>query len=127
MYEWPVPMPEGCPPADAVPARGTVFRLVSTSTPTEKDFRSHTQRWPDRTYEKPCLAAGISVLTNPDEIETFKALVPGMRKKQVSRGIIDGAGLMKFTPSTVSSHLTWWRPINDSSWTTFKVLAGATS
>ena len=47
---WPAFYPEGVPPADATPTRGTAYRLVPAVPPSQADFRSTHEEFPERQY-----------------------------------------------------------------------------
>lgn len=49
-FRWPSHFPELCPPDDAVPAAGVVFRTVSGSPPTPWDFLPHIEVNPEGRY-----------------------------------------------------------------------------
>jgi len=101
--------PEQCPPLDARKDKLEVFRLVSNSPPTADDFLPTIKESPHRNFsdENMCIACGVSVFKNIDDIlrrrEDFKPL----KDKKVAYGtIMPDDGVVKETGKP--SHITWW-------------------
>ncbi len=128
---WPDHFPDGCPPAEAVPASGEFYRLVDHDPVEEVDFWSHrelsdagligTQRW---TEEMECRAVACSVFQDKDDAVSAQGMSGRMRKKRIAMGDVSGDGVLLATPSsrTGSSHHSWWRNVGDVAWRTFSVL-----
>jgi hypothetical protein len=67
---WPDFFPEACPPEEAEPTFGDVYRLVQKKIPSQKDFLSHRERWPDKKFDQPeCIVCGISVYRKTDDVK----------------------------------------------------------
>lgn len=111
---WGSYFPEGCPPEDASPAEGVVFRLTKGDQPRHGDFVPYRKNKPGDDFDgKACLASGLSVYRDYQDIVRLQNRVGGARKKKVAVTIQDldhSHGVMKPTPSIESSHITWWVP-----------------
>lgn len=121
---WPKFYPPNCPPADAKPANGVFFRLVKSNPPEPKDFIPHFKQFPNKAFECPCKASGISV--NPDDGNAINLLkrIPGYKKKLVAVGELSpDCGVVLCTPiESNPSHHTWWHPDGLKTWTYFRVV-----
>lgn len=100
--------PEECPPADAPPAGGTVFRLVRGTVPSPSDFVPVAIENPSRlTAKTRCLGCGLTVFREVADVEQLQKRVAGHRDKRVAVGTLDeAAGVLK--PTGKPSHHTWW-------------------
>lgn len=126
MSEWPTEFPESCPPSDAEPSSGTVFRLVAGDPPNVADFDSvysmKPARFKDRMDGELCLSMGLSVFDSIGDAERLRKSLPPFKNHSIALGTIAGSGLMKSTPSASNkTHKTWWRPNDDVQWTSFEV------
>ena len=55
--QWPDYFPDDCPPQDAEPATGEVYRVVKQNPPDSKDFMSQRERKRRKNFgEKECQA-----------------------------------------------------------------------
>ena len=118
---WAAYLPDKCPPDDAQPAVGQVFRLVD-GTPSVKDFRSHYELNPDQTWPDLCLACGLSVFTDAADAEKIRARFPALRTRSIAHATLDGTvGVIK--PTGKRSHRTWWLPEDSEPWLAFEVSA----
>src|SRR5438094_219145 len=72
---YPSDWPDGCPPKDAIPASGTVFRVVKTKPARTEDFRTQCElgQYPDA---NPCLRRGLSVLDTKEAAYHQRFLFP---------------------------------------------------
>ena len=123
---WPEDFPDQCPPAEAVIARGEVYRLIDGDAPTLDDFASAYTLKPARFHGEEegvlCMSMGLSVCGTLDDIRRTKTIGP-LRKKHIALGSIDGSGVQLDTPARDKpTHQTWWRPATDTCWTGFKVV-----
>lgn len=109
---WPQFFPNNCPPVDAEPATGVVFRLTRGDIPLHEDFLSHRERFRDRDFENECEACGLSVYRDASDARRAIAIAKGFRKKRIAQGEINpDMGKIKHTPRDNeygASHLTWW-------------------
>lgn len=122
--QWPDYYPEDCPPENARPASGVVYRLIRQSHPTSKDFRSHRETQPHRTFDVPeCIACGLSVFMDIEDVIRLQKRVPALRRRRVAKGtLVSDLGNMLPTPSrTGRSHHTWWVPVSTQPWELFQV------
>lgn len=122
---WRDHLPDGCPPDDALPAHGLVYRLVNKINFDSKDFLSRREEKPDGEWDvSECVAGGVSIYTELHGIKRLQEMVPAMRRKKITKGILDAKhGKMKNTPSqTHSSHYTWWIPTDSQPWKVFQLV-----
>lgn len=108
MRSFPDNWPQGCPPADAEPAAGRVYRLVKRNPACADDFRTHDERH-KMPKADPCLRRGLSVFrTRHDAVHQAK-LLPFLGDKIACAELCPEHGRMKLTPTTQRpSHTTWW-------------------
>lgn len=120
---WPDYFPEQCPPVDARKDELAVFRLVSNNPPTSGDFLPTIKESPphrDFSDEVLCIACGVSVFKNIDDIVKKRTRYKALRDKKVARGIImPNDGLVKETFGL--SHVTWWLQTEEPHATFFEV------
>src|SRR5436309_376729 len=114
-FHWPAYYPERCPPSDAIAADGPFYRYASSFPPRADDALPHLIVYPQRQYDEPCRAAGLSMFARKCDLLKIAKLVPAERRSivvAVHLRPIDG--LMKHTPPPRlrSSHHTWWVPID---------------
>ncbi len=105
--EFPDDWPQGCPPDDAEPADGVVYRLVKNKPPTESDFLSHheTGRLPNAPA---CLRCGLSVFRDLADAVHQRRLLPRLGR-YVARGELeDTHGKTRLTSGQQPTHTTWW-------------------
>ena len=117
-------LPEDCPPDDAQPATGTVYRMLKGDRPTPDDFLSFRELKPGKAYPSDCIASGLSVYTEIEGIRQLQRRVPRFRKAKVGQGELDAVhGTIKNTPSQLhASHHTWWLAREAEPWTFFSVI-----
>ena len=111
---WPDYYPENCPPEDAQPASGVVYRFCRGREPRPADFYPHHIRFPNMEFHDLCQSGcGISVYRTPGDIEIAARLVPGMDKKVPAVGSLAAEhGVTKPTPQEDRpTHTTWWIPV----------------
>lgn len=126
--QWPGWFPANCPPPEAVAAQGEFFRLVEGDIVVENDFTSHYELhaagrarryWSDDEEWK---AAACSVHADRIDADNLRLAIGSLLHKRVARGSVSISGVILSTPSKrASSHHSWWRPVGDAAWTTFKV------
>ena len=104
------PIPEYCPPGDAVQPQGMdVFRLVETVPPTEVDFQSHSVRWPETFGSRfDCDAWSLSVFTTRENLNRILGMKVH-RNKQIARlRLLPESGKVKQSGGD-QAHYSWWR------------------
>lgn len=119
--------PENCPPSESNAASGEFFRFINkaNTSPQEDDFLPWIKEFPSRQYYvTKCQACGTSVFPSLDAINNMLDEVPGLRKKKVARGVLNGdLGKIKNTPSQQEkSHHTWWIPKGSEPWKLFEII-----
>lgn len=108
---FPIDWPEGCPPADAQPASGGVYRVVKTNPPAAEDFLTF-QELGKRDGGKPCEAVGVSVFRDANDARHYCAKYPYLGELIAKGSLSSSHGATKSTPRNMggkpNSHTTWW-------------------
>lgn len=106
-----------CPPKEAIPASGVLFRMARKFPLKPTEFVPYlVRKGPDQFRpEERCKAAGLSAYRNLNDalkaIEAAAALSPLSRKSVVVKATLDGEwGKILHTPNNGDSHHTWWVP-----------------
>lgn len=119
-----------CPPNDAQPALGIIYRLVFNNPPNSSDFVPNVIEEPQRfnlqsnmTEEKLCIGHGISVCKDLEDIrKKKKRFKRKFRNSKIAETTLTSeCGLIKQTGSD-KSHYTWWLPPNVEVWHFFAVI-----
>ena len=122
--QWPDYYPENCPPEGAEPASGTVYRLVRHDPPQAEDFLSTWEEFPGRFPEPTIKNSGVSVYTDPQDIERLKKRIRQLKGRKTAEGELNPVhGLIQPTEGKEKSHHTWWIPIEAEPWLVFKVVS----
>jgi len=105
--EFPADWPSGCPPDDAQPAEGEIFRLVKSNPPTAADFWSHheTGKLPNTPA---CLRCGLSVFRSREDAEHQHRAYPRLGRFIAKGMLVHEHGVTKLTHGRQPSHTTWW-------------------
>lgn len=124
--QWPDYFPNDCPPQDAQPATGDVYRLVKQNPPESKDFIPLREKKTSEDFgEKECQACGLSVLGSAEDALRMRKRARGMEKRLIAKGTLNLClGKIKHTPSSRygKSHHTWWVPTEVEPWSVFHVV-----
>lgn len=128
---WPDFYPENCPPTEAEPASGTVYRLVQHDPPSAEDFKSVFEEDPIRRFKnKPTIEnCGLSVHTDSQDSERLRERLKKRARKFKNSQIAEGSlnptlGVIQHTPSKkYKSHHTWWVPLEAKPWLVFNVMS----
>lgn len=122
--EWPDFYPENCPPTEAESASGTVYRLVRNNPPQAEDFKSTWEEFPGRFPEPTIKNSGVSIYTDPQDIERLKNRIRQLRDRKTAEGELNPAlGFIQQTEGKEKSHYTWWIPIGAKPWHDFRVIS----
>lgn len=106
---WFEPLPDQCPPGDAIEPDGVYYRLTDGSTAVCKDFWSHRKIWPTKKFHtSECIAMSISVFTDPGPLIALKKIPLHAKKSVVAVKLVHEAGKIKQTGSNPLHH-SWWR------------------
>lgn len=107
-----VDLPTGCPPPQAAPAAGAVFRAANHDPPEAVDFLSLYEE--ERPLRNPtpvleCQHRGLSVFRALADVRHLLGLFPD-RWQLVAAGVLTAdSGVTLHTPSNrFPSHTTWW-------------------
>ena len=112
---WPAYYPSDCPPNIAQPPNHTVYRFVRSNPPSSIDFCSNKERFPRKDYgEDDCIACGLSVFTDVNEVKIAQQHIPGMKSKLIAKiNLMNDDGLILPSHSSYcDSHHTWWKSPN---------------
>ncbi len=121
--EWPDFYPENCPPAEAEPASGTVYRLVKHNPPQAEDFLSTWEEFPGRFPKPATINSGVSVCTDLQDIDRLTKRYGHLRNKKTAKGELNPQlGMIQETKASGKSHVTWWIPIGAEPWLVFEVI-----
>lgn len=111
MHQWPDHYPQLCPPSQAVPSDGHIYRFTYGAMPEAKDFRSFYDGAPNKDWgDLACQARGLSVYPTLEACREAANKVPSLAKKKLAAGSLQGSyGMVAETPSkNTSNHMTWW-------------------
>lgn len=124
--DWPLHLPDSCPPSDATSKKITIYRfLFKNNEVCQINFLSKREENPARRYDeldKECKACGLSVLADRDEVIRLQRKVPRYRYPSAVANLTEDAGKVKHTPdrrNKMNSHHTWWVPAEIKPWELF--------
>jgi hypothetical protein len=108
---WFEPLPDQCPPKEAVDTDGyTVFRIAASDPATDSDLHSHRKINPDKIYPvDECRACSLSVYDDYEATLNVTKL-PAFKKKTnfiLQLNLKSGDGLIQKTSGP--NHYSWWR------------------
>jgi hypothetical protein len=104
---YPADWPASCPPQDASPASGEVYRVVKNNPPEETDFHSHREKGLLPSAPE-CMRCGLSVFDELHGATHMLDLFPKLGKYVATASLQDCHGKVKRTPGKHPSHTTWW-------------------
>lgn len=108
MNNWTEPLPEQCPPAQAVKPDGqTFYRLTENSVPSENDFRSLMALFPLRRFPDQCIARAVSIWDDPVRCSDLRKLPRHRGKTLVAFKLDASDGVIQQTFQ--AGHYSWWR------------------
>lgn len=127
---WPEHFPDGCPPEEAQPVSGKVYRFVDNDPPHLEDFISWRKINPSEPCPKgltECQTCGLSVFTTEEGVCSALRRKPFLRKKKIALAHLSSEldlGVILNTPAkgTGDNHHTWWFPSNTEPWKEFQVV-----
>ena len=102
---------DSCPPADAVPAVGPIYRKIAGKTAVPEDFDSDVEAKKTNADHADCECWGCSIWCDEDAVALALDLFPYWKKKHIVVGTpTDQHGVVKHTPSGPQpNHYTFWR------------------
>jgi hypothetical protein len=122
-------LPDGCPPEDAKPASGLMYRCAEQDPPSAADFLSWRELNPGKncpTGTTECHACSISLFGSMDGIKQVINRVPRLQKMKIAQGELNSnLGVMENASSKNkknTSHCDWWPPQNSQPWDVFKII-----
>ena len=124
--QYPDYFPDDCPPEDAQPATGDVYRVVKQNPPNSRDFIPFREKQSRDFGKDECKACGLSVFINFEDAVDMKNRRGGMKNRLIAKGTLNpDLGKIKHTPSNEpygESHHTWWVPAEAEPWNAFHVV-----
>ena len=123
-FTWPDFYPEDCPPAEAEPASGTVYRLVKHDPARAEDFKSFFEENPKGAKKKKTVKIyGLSVHRDLSDSERLKKRSKKFKNRHIAKGSLNPTlGMIQHTPSIEESHHSWWIPFGTEPWLVFNVI-----
>jgi hypothetical protein len=104
---FPSDWPENCPPADALDADGTVYRLVRHEPPQDSDLATHREL--GRLPQAPsCLRCGISVFRELRDAVHQRQVFPKLGNLIAKTTLQADHGKTRLTEGRQPTHTTWW-------------------
>lgn len=103
---FPSSWPKGCPPADAQPAGGPVYRIVSNNPPTEHDLKSYAELGLGETAT-PCRRVALSVYPSREQAQHHQRMRPYIGTMVGRATLAPEHGCTKLT-APASGHMAWW-------------------
>jgi hypothetical protein len=105
--------PANCPPSDAVPTQGAVFRITDNDPPTDEDFLTKYELKeeppPRQTKFQLCCRHSLSVYRDLSEARHYRQAVPGDRRYIAAGTLTPDCGVTKDRPASgYHSHAEWW-------------------
>ena len=123
---WPDYFPDDCPPQDAQPATGDVYRVVKQNPPESRDFIPLRKKNNGDFGEDECKVCGLSVFRRFEDAVEMKNRERGMKNRLIAKGTLSpDLGKIKHTRSSKpygKSHHTWWVPTEVEPWSVFHVV-----
>ena len=109
MPDAPTSSSQDCPPPDAQPAAGLVYRCARNNPPAASDLQTHAESGRLRDAD-PCLRRALSVFRRLEEAEHQIRLFQRWRRRCIARAELAARdGVMKPTPTHLHpTHTSWW-------------------
>jgi hypothetical protein len=104
---FPSDWPPGCPPKDAVPANGEVFRIVRNDPVTSQDFLSQFDLNAALTADE-CYRRSLSVFRKYSDAVHMMRMRPKLGRFVASRALSCDQGKTLHTGGKSSTHTEWW-------------------
>ena len=100
-----------CPPDEAQPANGMVWRGVPIPPLSEEHFKSHVEANLPNCNPENCTHWGLSIWVSEDHVHHARKIHKYMRRWHIASGTIGAEdGVIMPTPSTPQPfHHTWWK------------------
>jgi len=95
-----------CPPAEAVPGRLCVYRLVNSIPLKIEDIWSYRTLYPAKVFKDECIARACSVYTDYRDLQMLWKIPKFRMKKMVAINIEEKDGVLLKT--FYNSHFSWW-------------------
>lgn len=99
--------PAVCPPTDAEPAAGIVYRIVRSDPPGPDDFLSHHEAGLLPKADA-CLRCGLSVFRVRTDGVHQRNLYPRLGEFLAEGSLTPADGQTRLTAGRMPTHTTWW-------------------
>jgi hypothetical protein len=97
-----------CPPHDAEPASGRVFRCAKANPPKTREMKTHEEKG-SLSDADPCLRRALSVFRSQRDAEHQIRLFRRWKRRFVLSADLDHAhGKTKLTSGQQPTHTSWW-------------------
>jgi hypothetical protein len=108
--QWPSFFPPNVPPKEAAPAEGYAFRMVKSIPPSESDFLSTIEEYPDRDIpdDKIVMSYGVSFFRQLECIKKKRERYKPLRNRHIVAGTLENRHGFQLSTGE-KSHLTVWR------------------
>lgn len=101
-------LPKDCPPHEAEPVAGEVYRGIKKGRLRAEDFLSHREQG-IRCSGDECLCCGLSVWVDLRAAKHAVSMIPYMRKWKIAKASLSPRhGVIKHTPEHQPDHYTYW-------------------
>jgi hypothetical protein len=123
-YSFHANLPTGCPPGEAEPVSGEIFRGIRETPISETDFLSHRETG-SHCDAPECECWGLSVWASMEAVEHARKAIPPIRRFwYIASGDLGEAdGVIKHTPNRRQpQHHTFWRDAERDFADKFKII-----
>ncbi|CAN5901330.1 hypothetical protein BH11MYX4_BH11MYX4_01930 [soil metagenome] len=104
-HTWPDHYPHSCPPADAAPVSGDVYRLVENDPPTTADMQSYFVL--NLASGQDCKRCSLSCYRNVDDANQLRDSVPKFRGHKIAQAAL-GPGHGRIDATGKNGHRSLW-------------------
>lgn len=110
-YEFTTGRPASCPPDEAKPFSGKIFRGIKAPPISPRDFLSAVEAGSRHCVAEDCQWWGLSVWLTLDAALHARGVLKHMKKWHIAEGTIDASdGVILATPSNAQpQHHTFWK------------------
>jgi len=105
--EWPANYPPSCPPEDAAPTGGDVYRFVGNDPPKPDDMRSWLELGLGKGRD--CQRAALSCSLTREHLEEVRRAVPTRRSDRIARATLSVEHGKLAQTGALGHHSLWLR------------------
>lgn len=105
---WKEELPNSCPPKKAIEQEIEVYRVLSTDTPTEDDFKNYCKLYPNNPrYREMCKAYSLSFYNSIENAMSALSRSSNLKGTHIAKYLIDTThGVCEF--KSTSGHYSVW-------------------